>query len=421
MVLHPSPFLLLSLFLSCVQIFYYNRKHGFIPLYIIARDDEECKEWVDELRGACHLNKDMLLYYHPGAYRGSGWTCCRQKDRSTMGCHPTHALLTRGQSNYSDLRRRISASDSGILEHVGGSPRKGGIPKSKSIAAVNQSSMHKQKQRGAEGGTTRSTSFVDMTSFVYDGHKKGSSTATKVATKHSGTGGEISDSCITLPVERMEGVKETEEERGTPRARGIVDLKTKIVVHSPRSTHSHRAQQTKLSDGSCASGGSSSSPVHLHLNTSWSQLSMQRISSASSAGSQPSSLKNPSYPTQLTCPAHLASPPFVPAVDVNNLSARRREMELMTHVSALSQPDSPPSPDFVSASDMYYSTGEERSSSVPLLDFSKKLKPAVSQRPHAQHRSGGKRGRGVGPNTVKAGPPMINPRVSDVQPFIIHL
>lgn len=363
------------------------------------------------------MNKDMLLYYHPGAFRGNSWTCCRQKDRSTMGCHPTHALLTRGHSNYTDIRRRISASDSGNLEHEGGAPKKGGIPKSKSAVAVSQT---KQKQRGAEGGATRSTSFVDMTSFLYDGNKKRSSTPARMATKHSGTGGDISDSCITLPVERMEGVKEVEGEGATPRTRGTGDPMTN-VLHSPRPTYGHNAQQAKLNNGSCASTGNS--PPHLHLNTSWSHLSVHRISSASSGGSQPSSGKNPSCPTQLTCPAHLPSPPLVPEWGANNLSARRREMELMTHnVSALSQPDSPPSPQFVSASDMYYSTGEERSSSVPLLEFStKKTKPVTSHLPRIQHHSAGKRGKETGCAAVKAGPPMINPRISDVQPFIIHL
>lgn len=370
------------------------------------------------------MNKDMLLYYHPGAFRGNSWTCCRQKDRSTMGCHPTHALLTRGRSNYTDIRRRISASDSGNLEQEGGAPKKKGIPKSKSAVAVGQT---KQKQRGAEGGTTRSTSFVDMTSFLHDGSKKRSSTAARMSTKHSGTGGDISDSCITLPVERMEGVKEGEGDGATHRTGGTVDFMTNAVLHSPRPAHGHKAQQTKLNNGSCASTGSS--PPHLHLNTSWSHLSVHRISSASSGGSQPSSGKNPSCPTQLTCPAqltcptHLLSPTLVPEWGVNNLSARRREMELMTHnVSALSQPDSPPSPQFVSASDMYYSTGEERSSSVPLLDFStKKMKPVTSHPPHTQHHSAGKRGRETGYAAVKGGPPMINPRISDVQPFIIHL
>ena len=390
-----------------MQIFYYNRKHGFIPLYIIARDSEECKDWIAELRSACHMNKDMLLYYHPGAYKGSSWTCCRRKDRSTMGCHPTHALLSRGQSSYTDIRRRISASDIGVVEHEGGGLRQGGMPKSKSSVAVSQSSVQKQKQRGAEGGTTRSTSFVDMTSFLHNGHKKGASNAVRMSNKQSGTGGDISDSCITLPVERMEGIKDMEEEKATPRTRDTADVTTNIVKHSPRPKcgHSH------------VSAGSSSSPVHLHLNTSWTQLNIQRVSSASSGGSQPSSLKTPSCPTQLK------SPTFIPEGHVASLSARRREMELMTHnVSALSQPDLPPSPDFVSASDMYYSTGEERSSSVPLLDFNpKKMKSALSCRPSNQHRSGGRHKTGAGSAAKKAGPPTINPRISDVQPFIIHL
>ena len=60
-----------------------------------------------------------------------------------------------------------------------------------------------------------------------------------MVTKHSGSGGEISDSCITLPVERMEDVKEEEEEKavyhyGWPHSKSIADLMTYMVVCSPR-------------------------------------------------------------------------------------------------------------------------------------------------------------------------------------------
>ena len=381
----------------------------------------ECNDWIAELRKACHTNKDMLLYYHPGAHREGVWTCCRRRERSTMGCHPTHVLLTRGKSSYVDIRRRVSASDSGIINVEVDSQKKRGLPKSNSATTVSQTSVNKTKQPSAEGGTTRSTSFVDMTPIMYSRSKKGSSSAALMATKHSGSGGEISDSCITLPVERMEGVKEEEEEKaahhyGWPHSRSAADLMSNMVVYSPRPTHGHQAQQSKLSN--CSYASTDSSPLHLHVNTSWSHLNINRYSSASSAGSQPSLLKKTS------CPTHITSGP-VPEVDVNHLSERRREMELMTHnVSSLSQPDTPgaPSPQFVKASDLYYSTGEERSCSVPLLDFTpKRMKPAPLHHPHAHHRSAGKRGKEAGSAAVKASPPMISPRISDAQPFIIHL
>lgn len=59
---------------------------------------------------ACHFNHDMLMHFHPGAYTKTGWSCCHQRHKPTLGCQPTYYLLTRSSSRYAEMRRaqRIS-------------------------------------------------------------------------------------------------------------------------------------------------------------------------------------------------------------------------------------------------------------------------------------------------------------------------
>lgn len=45
------------------------------------------------------------MHYHPGAYGKTGWTCCQQRHKPTLGCQPTNYLLTRSSSRYADMRR----------------------------------------------------------------------------------------------------------------------------------------------------------------------------------------------------------------------------------------------------------------------------------------------------------------------------
>ena len=55
---------------------------------------------------ACYFNQDMLMHYHPGSYTRSKWSCCKQRNRQTLGCEPTYYLLSRSSSRYAEMRRR---------------------------------------------------------------------------------------------------------------------------------------------------------------------------------------------------------------------------------------------------------------------------------------------------------------------------
>lgn len=45
----------------------------------------ELNQWLSALRKASAPNPDKLAACHPGAFRGSRWTCCLQAERSGEG------------------------------------------------------------------------------------------------------------------------------------------------------------------------------------------------------------------------------------------------------------------------------------------------------------------------------------------------
>ena len=61
---------------------------------------------------ACYFNQDMLMHYHPGALLKGKWSCCQQRNRTSLGCQPTYHLLTRSSSRYAQMRRRDTLSSS---------------------------------------------------------------------------------------------------------------------------------------------------------------------------------------------------------------------------------------------------------------------------------------------------------------------
>lgn len=394
------------------QVVYYTRKHGFVPLYVIGRDDQECHEWVSDLRSVCQHNKETLLHYHPGAYRDYIWTCCKKSQRSAMGCHPTYTLLMRGKGNYSDLRKRISAMS--VDRAVVGSKDPKGVPKSTSVIGMNvKPTLHKQRirRRSAEGGATMSNSFVDVTALMTSDVN-----GTTGVSKACHSAGEISDSCITLPVERMEGVKEGEmvREEEFPHMYNA-DRVTGYKALSPQLHHHHHQY---LQKGHFGSSLSMQSPKHARLHLSSSHLNFQRHSSTSSAGSN-----NTPANRKVSYSVQVISPTPVPEEEVSELSTRRMEMELMTHntsptpQSSLSQPESQSSPT------PQVKLAKRREISRSTLDDRLVTSPYLQPRHHSQLW-----GLEAAYNTHVAldvvqntRQPQITPQVSETHPCIIHL
>jgi len=57
-------------------------------LYIQASNCVEEKEWIDILTKICQTNKNRLHEYHPSAYIGCQWLCCKASNEAAPGCCP---------------------------------------------------------------------------------------------------------------------------------------------------------------------------------------------------------------------------------------------------------------------------------------------------------------------------------------------
>ncbi|XP_077604123.1 rasGAP-activating-like protein 1 [Crocuta crocuta] len=64
--------------------------------YLQCKNVNELNQWLSALRKASAPNPDKLATCHPGAFRGSRWTCCLQAERSAAGCSRTHSAVTLG-------------------------------------------------------------------------------------------------------------------------------------------------------------------------------------------------------------------------------------------------------------------------------------------------------------------------------------
>ncbi|KYO31782.1 rasGAP-activating-like protein 1 isoform X1 [Alligator mississippiensis] len=65
-------------------------------MYIQCKNVNELNQWLSAVRKASIYNERMLPSCHPGAFRGSRWTCCLQADRTVHGCSRTHSAVTLG-------------------------------------------------------------------------------------------------------------------------------------------------------------------------------------------------------------------------------------------------------------------------------------------------------------------------------------
>lgn len=77
-----------------------------------------CDRWFDIVvvysiyPTACYFNSDMLMHHHPGALLKNKWSCCEQQGKTALGCQPTYHLLTRSSSRYAQIRRRDTLTSS---------------------------------------------------------------------------------------------------------------------------------------------------------------------------------------------------------------------------------------------------------------------------------------------------------------------
>ena len=52
------------------------------------------------------------MHYHSGAMLKGKWSCCKHREKATLGCQPTYHLLTRSSSRYAQIRRRDTLTSS---------------------------------------------------------------------------------------------------------------------------------------------------------------------------------------------------------------------------------------------------------------------------------------------------------------------
>ncbi|XP_022103860.1 rasGAP-activating-like protein 1 isoform X3 [Acanthaster planci] len=80
-----------------IQIIYHDAQGGLKTLYLQAKDVNEQQQWLSAIRKTCVSNPNMLNTFHPGAFRGSKWTCCLQSSRTPyVGCSRAHNAATLG-------------------------------------------------------------------------------------------------------------------------------------------------------------------------------------------------------------------------------------------------------------------------------------------------------------------------------------
>ncbi|XP_077995563.1 rasGAP-activating-like protein 1 isoform X2 [Glandiceps talaboti] len=79
-----------------MQVIYKDSEGNHKTLYMQAKDVNDMHQWLSAIRKTCVSNTHMLDTFHPGAYRGSRWTCCLQTAKSVRGCSKTHSACTLG-------------------------------------------------------------------------------------------------------------------------------------------------------------------------------------------------------------------------------------------------------------------------------------------------------------------------------------
>uniref|UniRef100_A0A673M2D9 Ras GTPase-activating protein 2-like n=1 Tax=Sinocyclocheilus rhinocerous TaxID=307959 RepID=A0A673M2D9_9TELE len=77
----------------------FNRKNMFQviqsekPLYVQAGNCVETNSWIEVLSQVSRCNPGRLSTFHPSAYVGGSWLCCKEPNESTPGCKPCTATV----------------------------------------------------------------------------------------------------------------------------------------------------------------------------------------------------------------------------------------------------------------------------------------------------------------------------------------
>uniref|UniRef100_A0A4X2JWN8 RAS p21 protein activator 4 n=1 Tax=Vombatus ursinus TaxID=29139 RepID=A0A4X2JWN8_VOMUR len=77
-----------------MQIIYAGEAGQSETAYLQCKCVNELNQWLSALRKVCLNNQGMLGSYHPGIFRGEKWSCCHQKEKTSLGCDKTRNRVT---------------------------------------------------------------------------------------------------------------------------------------------------------------------------------------------------------------------------------------------------------------------------------------------------------------------------------------
>ncbi|XP_044531566.1 ras GTPase-activating protein 4-like [Gracilinanus agilis] len=77
-----------------MQIIYTGEAGQCETAYLQCKCVNELNQWLSALRKVCLHNQGMLGSYHPGIFRGDKWSCCHQKEKTSLGCDKTRYRVT---------------------------------------------------------------------------------------------------------------------------------------------------------------------------------------------------------------------------------------------------------------------------------------------------------------------------------------
>uniref|UniRef100_T1IVH0 Ras GTPase-activating protein 3 n=1 Tax=Strigamia maritima TaxID=126957 RepID=T1IVH0_STRMM len=86
-------------------------------LYIQANNCVEEKEWLDILTKICQSNKNRLKEYHPCAFIGGHWMCCKLMSETAPGCAPVSVNLSPDIKVNIDSDREVERIHSLFIEN----------------------------------------------------------------------------------------------------------------------------------------------------------------------------------------------------------------------------------------------------------------------------------------------------------------
>ncbi|XP_056670754.1 ras GTPase-activating protein 4 [Monodelphis domestica] len=77
-----------------MQIIYTSEAGQCETAYLQCKCMNELNQWLSALRKVCLNNQGMLGSYHPGIFRGDKWSCCHQREKTSLGCDKTRYRVT---------------------------------------------------------------------------------------------------------------------------------------------------------------------------------------------------------------------------------------------------------------------------------------------------------------------------------------